>query len=58
MIAGMNGVRAFRAQMRRKVGISVKSYSGQTGYTTVVRSCSGEMELSVAAVAVQRKAGS
>lgn len=56
MIAGMNGVRAFRAHMRRKVGIGVKSYSGQTGYTTVVISCRGEMGLSVAVV--QRKVGS
>lgn len=56
MTAGMNRVRAFRAQMRREVGIRVKSCSGQIGYTTGLISCREEMGLSVAAV--QREAGS
>ncbi len=56
MIAGMNGVRAFCAQMRRKVGIGIRLYSGQIGYMTVVISCRGDIGLSVAAV--KRNVGS
>ena len=55
MIAGMNGVRAFCAQMRRQVGIGVRSCSSQIGYATVVISCRGDMGSSVAAI--ERRVG-